>query len=85
MCKDVVIDAKLMRLYVKNYIHEDMELQSELQHALDVLTYKHENVEMPFQSNVEFILACVEVGESRIFKIHLLVNGMAIQLYLKIN
>ena len=48
MCKDVVIDAKLMRLYVKNYIHEDMELQSELQHAVDVLTYKHEMLKCPF-------------------------------------
>ena len=41
-----------------------MELQSELQHALDVLIDEHENVEMP-QSNVKSIVAYVEVGESR--------------------
>lgn len=41
-----------------------MELQSELQHdVLNVLTDKHENVGMPFQSNLESILACIEVGE----------------------
>ena len=45
-----------------------MELQSELWHALDVLIDEHENVEMPSQFNVKFIMAYVEVGESKIFK-----------------
>jgi hypothetical protein len=45
-----------------------VELQSELQQALDVLIDDHENVEMPFQSNVMFIVAYVEVRECRIFK-----------------
>ena len=49
-------------------IHEDMELQSELRHALDVLIDEHEKVEMHSQSNVESFVAHVEVGESRIVK-----------------
>ena len=48
MCKDVVIEAKLLQLKVENYLHEDVELQSELQHALDNLIGEHENVEIPF-------------------------------------
>ena len=35
---------------------------------MDVLIDEHENVEMPSQSNVKFIVAYVEVGESRNFK-----------------
>ena len=42
-------------------------LQSALRHALDVLTYQHENVEMPTHFNVKSIVDCVEVGESMIF------------------
>ena len=34
-----------------------MGLQSELQHALEVSIDEHENVEIFFQSNVEFIVA----------------------------
>ena len=52
-----------------------MELQSELQHALDIRIEEHENVEMPFQSNVKSIMTYVEVGESRIFKC-ILVNQL---------
>ena len=35
---------------------------------MDVLIDEHENVEMPSQSNVKFIVAYVEVGESRILE-----------------
>ena len=35
---------------------------------MDVLIDEHENVEMPSQSNVQSIVACVEVGGSRIFE-----------------
>ena len=45
-----------------------MKLQSELQHAVDVLIDEHENVEMPSPSNVKSTMAYVEVGESRILK-----------------
>ena len=41
--------------------HEDVELQSEVQHALNVLIDKHENVAMPSQSNVESIVAYLEI------------------------
>ena len=51
-----------------------MELQSELQQALDVLIDEHENDEMPFQSNVKCIVAYVEVGSVEISKVHLFVN-----------
>ena len=76
MCKDVDIKTELMQFQVKNDLHEDAELQSELQHALDVLIDKHENVEMPSQSDVKSVVAYVEVGR---------VDWMAIQLYLKID
>ena len=62
-----------------------MELQSELRHALNDLVDAHENVAMPSQSNVKFIVAYVEVRESRISRVHLLVNCLEIQLYLKID
>ena len=62
MCKDVDIKTELMQFQVKNDLHEDAELQSELQHALDVLIDKHENVEMPSQSDVKTVVAYVEVG-----------------------
>ena len=32
-----------MQLHVENDLHENVELQSELQHALDVLIDEHEN------------------------------------------
>ena len=67
-CKDVVIKMKWMYSQVKHDLHEDLELQSEPWHALDVPIDEHENVEMPSQFNVKSIVACVEVGESRIFK-----------------
>ena len=62
-------------MQVENDLHEDVELQSELQHALDVLIDEHENVGIPFQSNVKFIVTCVKVGEFGIFK-----NALASQL-----
>ena len=46
-----------MQLLVENDLHKNVELQSELQHALDVLIDKHENVEMPSQFNVKSIVA----------------------------
>jgi hypothetical protein len=68
MCKDVAIETELMQSQVENDLHGDMELQTELQHALNVLIDEHENVEILSQSNVKFIMAYVEVRESRIFK-----------------
>ena len=55
-------------MQVENDLHEDVEFRNELQHALDVLIDEHENVEIPFQSNVKSIMAYVEVRESIIFK-----------------
>ena len=49
-------------MQIENDLYEDAELQSELQHALDVLIDEHENVEMPSQSNVKFTVAYAEVG-----------------------
>ena len=42
MCKDVVIETKLMWLQVDNDLHEVVELPSELQNALDVLIDERE-------------------------------------------
>ena len=52
-------------------------MQSELRHALNALIDEHENVEMPAQANVKSIVAYVEVGEFRNFKITLVspLNG----------
>ena len=61
MCKDVDIETELMQLHVENGSHEDVELQSELRQALEVLIDEHENVGQP---NVKSITAYVEVGES---------------------
>ena len=47
MCKDVVIVMELMQSRVENDLHEDVELQSDLRHALGVPIDEHENVEMP--------------------------------------
>jgi hypothetical protein len=58
MCKDVDIETVLMQLHVENGSHEDVELQSELRQALEVLIDEHENV---VQSNVKSIVAYVEV------------------------
>ena len=55
-------------MQVENDLHEDVEFRNELQHALDVLIDEHENVEIPFQSNVKSIMAYVEVREFIIFK-----------------
>ena len=63
-CKDVVRETDLMQLQVENGIHEDVELQSELQHTLDVLIDEDAYVEMPSQSNVDSVVAYVE-RESR--------------------
>ena len=62
MCKDVVVESSLMQSQVENDLHDDVELQSE--HALDVLVDEHGNVELPFQSIVESIVAYVEEGKS---------------------
>ena len=51
-----------------NVLQKDVELRSELRHALDFLIDEHENVEMPSQSNEKSIVGYVEVGESRISK-----------------
>jgi hypothetical protein len=67
MCNGIVIGMESILSQVEIHLHEDMELQSELQHALDVVSVEHENVEMPSQSNVKSIMACVEVGDSRVF------------------
>ena len=67
MCKYVVIEMELMWSQVEIAL-QDVELQSELRHALDVQVDEHGNVEMLSQSNVKFIVAYVEVRESRIFK-----------------
>ena len=49
MCNDVVIETELMQLEVDHDSHEDVELHSELRHALDVLIDEHEIVEMASQ------------------------------------
>ena len=38
----VVMKTKLMQFQVENDLHEDVELQSEIRHALDVLIDEHE-------------------------------------------
>ena len=77
MCKDVAIVMELMQLQVENDLHEDMEFQSNLWHALGVSVDKRDNVEMPSQSSVKSIVAYVEVWESNIFKVSLVsqLNG----------
>ena len=60
MCKDVDIEMELMQLHVENGLHEDMESQSELRQALEILIDEHENVG---QSNVKSIVAYAKVGE----------------------
>ena len=57
-----------MHSQVENGLYEDVELQGELWHALDVLVDEHKTVDMPSQSNVKSIVTNVEVGESAIFK-----------------
>ena len=78
-CPRMLSKKELMQLQM--IYTKDVELQSELWHALDVLTNEHENVEMPSQSNLKSIVAYVEAGESRMFKVNLLVNWMVIRLY----
>ena len=56
ICKDVVIEMELMQAMVLNDLHEDVELQSELRHALDVSINELENFEMPSQSNVKWLM-----------------------------
>ena len=68
MWKEVVIGTELMPSQVDNDFHEDVEVQSELRHAWDVLIDEHENVEMPSQAYVKSIVAYVEVEESRVSK-----------------
>ena len=68
MCKDVVIEMELMHSQAKNDLHEDVRLESEFLHALDVTIDEHEHVEMSSQSYVNFIVAHVDVGDSRRFK-----------------
>lgn len=68
MCKDVVIATALMQSHIENGLHEDVQLQSKLQHALEISMDEHENVEVPSQSNIKPIMAYVEVGGSKILK-----------------
>ena len=56
ICKDVVIEMELMQAMVLNDLHEDVELQSELRHALDVSINELEKFEMPSQSNVKWLM-----------------------------
>ena len=63
MCKDVVIEIELMQSQAKNDSHEDVELESEFLHVLEVPIDEHENVELPSQSYVNSIVAYVNVGE----------------------
>ena len=44
------IETELMQSLVENDLHEGVELQNELWHALDILIDEHENVEMLSQS-----------------------------------
>ena len=60
-----------MQSHIERDSREDVELQSELEHALGVLIDEHENVEMSSQSKVKSIMAYVEIGQSRISKITL--------------
>ena len=73
ICKNVVIKMKSMQSQVENDLHENVELQSELRHALDVPIDEHENVKMPSQSNVKSIVAYVKVGCLEFSKVHLLI------------
>ena len=77
ICKDVVMETDLMKLHIENDLHEDVELQSKLQHALNVPMDEREKVEMLFQSNIKSIVACIELGKSKILKVQLLnkLNG----------
>jgi hypothetical protein len=50
-----------MELHVENDLHEDVELQSELPHATNVLNDEHEDVELPSQSNVKSIVAYISI------------------------
>ena len=43
-------------------------MQSELRHALDVLSHEHKKFETAYQLTVRSIMAYVEVGESIFFK-----------------
>ena len=47
MCKDVVIEMKLMQQLVENDVHEDVELKIEFWHALDVLIDEVEMLKCP--------------------------------------
>jgi hypothetical protein len=42
MYKNDVIETELMELQGEHDLHEDLELQSELRHAMDVLIVEHE-------------------------------------------
>jgi hypothetical protein len=57
-----------MHSHIENDLFGDVELQSELRHALDVLIDEHDNVGMPSQINVKSIVAYVEARESKMFK-----------------
>ena len=66
---------EFLQSQVENDILEDMDLQHELRHALDVINDVHENDEMPSQCNVKSIVAYVKVGEKIEFpKVHLLIH-----------
>ena len=56
-----------MQSLAEDDINEDVELESQLRHTLDVLVDEHEGVEIPSLSNAKSAVAYVMVGESRIF------------------
>ena len=62
MCKDVVTTTELMQSHIGSDLHEDVELQSKLQHALDESMDEREVVEMPSQSNLKSIMTYIDVG-----------------------
>ena len=68
MCKDVATEMELMQSQGENDFYEDVELQREHWHALNVLLDKHENVENLSHFNIKSIMTYAEIGESTIFK-----------------
>ena len=73
-CNDAFIEAEGLQSLAEDDINEDVELESQLRHTLDILVDEHEGDEIPSLSNAKSIVAYVMVEESRIFKLHLLVN-----------
>ena len=66
-CKGAFIKVEGLQLFAEDDINEDVELESQFRHILDVLVDEHEGNEIPFLSNAKSNLAYVMVGKSRIF------------------